>query len=346
MKLKSFLLFGLFLTGLALPFGLKPVQAESLTCIDDYYGFILTVRSENSRSESITDMFSLGYCQLNDILDLDDELDQLKENFRTTAEACGSTSTYKKDYQRILMEMYFVRHLKEGGVLNAVDEAALESLKEEKLATLKSTMEKIFVDDEARVDGPTFDSYFESWSAKYDDRIADYRKCEEGPWAELTSTWTDFVQKIKDLDFTVKTDDGKSIQEILTPDTGSTEQDMTALGNSLKNAWEFLKGEEERRKAEIPSPQSVSDVGNQGGSITVDQALDALNSSLKDYSLEERSAERLASYSQLYGAGGSVQATNLQSIMTQLNAVLQEANNKDLPSIAANAAKVSDKQCK
>ncbi len=347
MKLKLSFLFVLFFIGLALPFFFSPVQADGFTCLDeDYYPFILNVRSENSRSESVKDIFSLGYCQLYDIMALDDELDSVRDNLRTTASACGSTASLKKDYERILMEMYFVRHLQEQGVINEVDAEVLESLKDQKLATLKASMKKIFVDEEDRVDKDTFSSYFDSWSAKYDDRIADYRDCEEGPWAELTTTWTDFVQDIKDLDFSVEVDDGKSFKEIVTPDLGDTKKNMTDLGNSLKDAWEYLKGEEERRKTEIEDPKTVSDVGSTGGSISIDQALQTLNASMETYDLEKHSVERLSMYSKLYGAGGSIQSTNLQSIMVELNTILEEVNTKDLPSIAANSAKVSDKQCK
>ncbi len=348
MKLKMLLFAGLFFSGVMLSgFLSRSTQAEELTCIGDYYSFILNVRSEDSRSESIKDVFTLGYCQLNDIRSLDDELDTLRENFRTAASSCNSTSSYKEDYQRILMEMYFVRHLQKGGVLDAVDEKALEALKETKLATLKATMKSVFVDEEGRVEEAAFNSYFESWSAKYDDRIADYRKCEEGPWAELTTTWTDFVDTLKELDFSVDIEKGNSLKEILVPETDlDVDQDMTALGNGIKNAWEYLQSEKEKRKAEIENAATPAELGSTGGSMTFDQALSALDDSASNYDLQSRSEDRMSEYSQLYGAGGSVQATNLQGVVGQLNLLLEEMNTKDLPSIAANSAKVSDKQCK
>lgn len=346
MRLKIPAFVGLFLTGLILPLLSRPVEAAGLTCIGDYYSYILTVRSENSRSESIKDVFTLGYCQLYDIMALDDELDSVRENLRSTATACGSMASIKLDYERILMEMYFVRHLQDGGVINAVDEKALEEAEEQKLATLKTSMQTIFVDQEKRVDKETFSSYFDSWAAKYDDRIADYRNCEEGPWAELTTTWTDFVEQIQELDFDVNVEKGKSFKDIVTPDMGDAGQEMTDLGNSVKDAWEYLKGEKERREAELEPPETVSSVGDSGGSLSIDQALQALNTSMQDYSLEKESTDRLSVYSKLYGAGGSVQSTNLQGIMVELNSILEEINTKDLPSIATNSTKVSDKQCK
>lgn len=349
MKTKFLIFVLLFTLGFSLTARLGAVtrvQAEGLTCIGDYYHFILNVRSEKLRSESVKDFFTLGYCQLNDIMAIDDELDSLKESFRTAAGSCNSTTSYQKDYQRLLLEMYFVRHLQDGEAINAVDEEQLDTLKEQKLESLELEMKTAFVDEEKMVTEEEFDNYFQQWSAEYDDRVADYRKCEEGPWAELTVTWTDFVETLQELDFSVEVDKTKSLKDILKPDVEvDTDKDMTALGNSVKNAWEYLKTKKDKIKTEEVTPsQTVSELGSEGGSITFDEAFSALNTSFADYSIEERFANRQAEYEVIYG-GASVQSTNLQNIVAQLNAVLQEMNNKDLPSVAGNSAKVSDKQC-
>jgi hypothetical protein len=353
MRFKISIFTGLFLTGLILPLLSSPVEAAGLACLGDYTSYLRSVRSENSRGEGIKDVISLGYCQLNDIMTLDDELDRVRDSLRTTAASCGSMTSDKLEYERILMEMYFVRHLQEGDVLNVVDEEALEAAKEQKLASLKTTMQTVFVDEEKRVDKQTFSSYFDSWAAKYDDRIADYRKCEEGPWAELSTTLADFVVDIyeftesaKSLKSSVETTEKQSVKDILIPVVDpNVDEDMTAIGNSILKAWEYLKGEEARREAELEPPETVSSVGDSGGSLTIDGALEALNTSFQDYSLDKKSIERLSMYSKLYGAGGSVQSTNLQSIMQELNSILEAVNTKDLPSIAATSAKVSEKQC-
>lgn len=347
MKLRSLLFAGLFFSGLLIARSpVPPAEAAGLTCIDDYYSFILTVRSENLRSETAKDIFTLGYCQLNDIMTLDDELDALKENFRTAASACNSTTAYKEEYERILMEMYFVRHLQGGQVLSSLDETQIETLKEEKLALMKAEMKAIFVDEEERVDEDTFDSYFDTWSQKYDERIEDYKRCEEGPWAELSVTWADFVETLQEIDFEVEVDKGKSLKEILVPDVEvDVDQDMTALGNSVKNAWEYLKTIKDKKKTEVEDPETIAELGSTGGSMTFEQAFTSLQASQDVYNAQSRSADRLSRYTLLYGAGGSVQATNLQSTVSTLNTLLQEMNTKDLPSIAANSAKVSDKQC-
>ncbi|QQR54757.1 hypothetical protein IPG41_06250 [Candidatus Peregrinibacteria bacterium] len=349
MKIKKLKFLILFCLGATLPLMQvlpAPAQAASFTCMNNYYDFILNVNSENLRSENLKDIFTLGYCPLNDILLLDDELDTLKTNFRNAANACESTLIYEEDYERILMEMYFVRHLQAGEALNAVDAAQLEQLTTEKLNTLKKEMKTAFVDIEQRVDESTFNRYFEQWTFKYEDRVANYRNCEEGPWAELTVTWEDFTETIQELDFSVERNEHESLKEILIPKVDvEADEDMTALGNSIKNVWNYLKTKKEKNRANIDPALSVSELTVAGGSVSFDEALEQLNSSVSEYDLELRSADRMSEYEILYGAGGSVQSTNLQSIMLALNEVLTEVNNKDLPSIAGNTALISDKQC-
>ena len=176
MKISCKLFIGLlFLTGLTLPFlktqasTLDEVASsfDGLTCSSDYYDFILTVRSENTREQFIKD-FKRGYCQLNDLQELDDELDTVRENFRTTAFNCGDTSAYKTDYHRILMEQYFVRNVQQSrsDVIREKEAAAFDEAKEEVLTALKLEMENIFVVDEGRVSETDFSDYYESWGLK------------------------------------------------------------------------------------------------------------------------------------------------------------------------------------
>lgn len=317
------------------------------TCPNLYYNFIATVRSENTRSETVQDFFSMGYCQLSDIMALNDELDALQDQFRTAAFNCEDVSSYKEEYERILMEQYFVRHVQDtrSDVLNAVDVEQLEAQIDEKLEILKTEMIEVFVNQEKRVSENTLETYFENWTNKYEDSLAKYRECDEGAWAELGETWQDFVETIQDLSVTVEVDKGKSFKDIVTPSVEvDADRDMTAFGSALKNAWEYVKSESEKRKNEIETPLQASDIKD-SDIVTFEQAFQALNEGASTYDLDTQSADRMGRYKVLYGMGGSVAATNMQSVLVQLNLILAEMNTKDLPSIATGASKVYDKQC-
>jgi len=323
----------------------QPAQAAIATCPGDYYNFIFTARSESTRKQSLGDFFKLGSCQLNDILTLEDELDQVKESFRSTAETCGDTSTYKVQYAEILMEEYFVRNIQKSSsdVINEVDEEKLKALKQAKLDALQIEMEALFVTKEHRTDETTFEGYFADWSSKYDDRIANYAHCEEGSWAELTTIWQKFAEDIKNLSIDVKT--SKSSFSSTATGADEAKKDMSAMGQSIKNAWSFVKAQEEILKAEIPAATTPEDLSNSDTPISFKDAFQVLSDSNQEVSFQSNSADRMANYAMLYGSGSGVAATNMQSIVVYMNQIIDETNIKDFPKITAGAAKVYEKQC-
>jgi hypothetical protein len=320
-------------------------KESAVNCaLDDYYTFILTVRDEATRQAIFHDLFFLGYCQLNDILELDSELDALKEDFRNAAFECKDTSTYKEKYQEILLEQYFVRHVQEqkSDTLNGSDEENLAAQKKAILDALKVTMHDLFVTGGNKVTEDTFNSYFDSWSLKYDDRIADYRHCEEGVTAELSKTWKDFVDTLKGIEFDV--DANKTSWEGLL-DTEATKDEAQDFGKTFVNAYEYLKKESVFAKMKVESAATPETVANSGASVTFEAALEALSESGLSYDTANTSAERMARYKMLYGYGGSVMATDLQGVLNALNGVVADTNTKDFPKIAVFLSKIYDKQC-
>ncbi|MFA5792481.1 MAG: hypothetical protein WC897_01265 [Candidatus Gracilibacteria bacterium] len=349
MKIKYFLSIGLFLLGLLSP---SFVQAESSIkmCMDDYYVFILGVRSENTRTQTFHDLFSLGYCQLNDILELDAELEDLKDNFRSAAFSCANTSDYKTKYHEILMEMYFVRNIQKSTALNIKTAKDLQTLKADKLAKLKTDMENVFVVKEKRVGEDVLAGYFANWSKKYDDRIIKYSGCDEGPWAELTQPITDFVKTLEsfkwEIDTGTESSFWESVKETATPSTTiKADEDMTAIGQSMIRAWDYLTTEKEIAATEVKDPETPASLSGSGESYTLQSALNILNDSELYYNLESAGTDRMQRYKMLYGYGGAVASTNMQSIVEAFNRLVEESNNKDFPNIQALLSGIYDKQC-
>lgn len=344
MKMKTLLIAGaLFLTGFSIV-PVVPVQAEIASCPGDYFSFILTARSAATRKQTFSDFFNLGYCQLNDIMALEDELDTVRESFRDTANSCGDTSEYKAQYAEILMEEYFVRNIQKSksDVINEVDEDRLKALKSAKLATLKKVMMDLFVNQEQRVDEDTFNTYFTDWSSKYDDRIANYAHCEEGSWAELQSTWQKFVDDINALNIDVKKDETPIESQT---DTDANEKEMSSFGQSFINAYEYVTAKKEEREAEVEAPTSVQELSTSGQSMSFQEALQTLKSSDTTFSIETNAADRMATYELLYGAGGAVAATDMQSVLVYMNQILMDTNTKDFPNITKSSEQVYGKQC-
>ncbi len=344
MKLKKNLLISaLFLIGL----NVAPVltaQAVIETCPGDYYSFIFNARSAATRKQTISDFFNLGYCQLNDIMQLEDQLDSVRDAFRDAANTCEDTTQYEVQYNEVLMEEYFVRNIQKSksDVINEDDEDKLAELKQAKLEALKLEMESLFVDQEHRTDEETFDTYFNSWSSKYDDRIADYAHCEEGAWAELQSTWTKFIEDINEISVDVEKQDFSFTNQT---DTEANEKEMSSFGQSFINAYEYVTKKKEQREAEVDPPTTTKDVSHSGTSMSFQEALDVLNTSDQTFALQTNAADRMAHYEILYGSGGAVAATNMQSILTYMNQVLATTNTEDFPNITQSSEQIYDKQC-
>lgn len=350
MKMKTLLIAGsLFLTGLSFA-PVVPVQATSIaTCPGDYYSFILTARSAATRKQTFSDFFNLGYCQLNDIMKLEDQLDTVRDSFRDAANSCGNTTEYKTQYTEILMEEYFVRNIQKSksDVINEVDEDRLKALKSAKLATLKKEMMDLFVNQEQRVSEDTFNTYFTDWSSKYDDRIANYAHCEEGSWAELQSTWQKFVDDINAINIDVKKQDSSidSSVDVNVDNDPSLQNEMSAMGKTFLNAYNYVTAKKEEREAAVNAPTTPKDLSSSGSSMSFEEALQTLSSSDTTFSIQTNAADRMANYELLYGAGGAVAATDMQSVLVYMNQILMDTNTKDFPNITKSSEQVYGKQC-
>ncbi|OGJ42958.1 hypothetical protein A2974_01885 [Candidatus Peregrinibacteria bacterium RIFCSPLOWO2_01_FULL_48_20] len=349
-KLKFFGYGLLFSIGLFVPWAVQAVETLDVnTCGGEYYAFIATVRNEETRNQGIKDAFTLPLCQLNDIMKLDEELDELKAAFRSAAYNCDSLTEYKSQFREILMEQYFIRNAQpsKSGVINKKDAKEYDELKPELLKRLKEKMKAVFVTEESWISEDTFEEYFTNWSAQYDDRIANYNNCEEGPWAELTETWTDFVDTLSSLSIDIDQPKTKSFKEIVSPETDvDVDEDMSSFGKSVLEAYEYVKNAGNKEKAEIEAPATIAEtIANSDVPPSVWSFLEDLGMGERLYEIEQSGADRMAKYKMMYGFGGAVAATDMQGVLHQLNLVLEESNAKDLPNILTSVGKIYDKQC-
>lgn len=322
-------------------------QAVIATCPGDYYGFIFTAQSVKTSTQGLFDFIKLGFCQLSDIMALKDQLDQVRDSMRTAANSCEDTSAYKTQYTELLMEEYFVRNIQKNpsDVINEVDREKLKALKQVKLDSLETEMKALFVTKEHRTDETTFKTYFDGWASKYDDRIANYAFCEEGPYAELTATVQKFVDDMKKLSINVKTS-GYSFSAVpKVTGLDKAKKDMSTMGQSIKNSWSFVKEKEELLMAAIHPATTPDDLSKSDKPMSFQEVWNALDGSDQDVTFQTNAAQRMANYEILYGAGSGVAATNMQSIVIYMNQIIDESNIKDFPKITAGAAKVYAKQC-
>jgi len=354
-KMKKIMAGILFVLGLMIPltaYAINIGDEEVTTCPGDYYNFIFNVGIEQSRLHYFKDFVTLGYCQLYDIIELYDELDNLRDNFRSAAFACEDTSDYKEEYYEIKMEVYFVRNIQKTSseILNSSEIEKREDpvLKEKSLEKLFKEMKTLYVDEEDWVTENELENYFEIWGSKYEDKIGQYARCEEGVWAELSETWTSFIEDIKDLSIEVEKGERQSFKDQIAENVELDDEfvETGELGQSVLNSWKyFLKDKEERILEDVDPPKTAGDLAGEGLIFSIGSALSALEESEIANEAALAFAERQAMYERLYGEGGAVAATNMQGILSRMSSVIEEANNKHLPNILLMTSQVYDKQC-
>ena len=237
------------------------------------------------------------------------------------------------------MEIYFVRNVQKtaNGLL---DEAEIEELEARKTLTLEKLykeMYSIFVTQEDYVNEKAFDTYFDTWSQQYDDKIGQYARCDEGPWGQLTQTWEDFLDDMKDITFEIEKPETKSFKEIITPDASVTP--------STVKTWESVKKSFGFGSKDVDEPSTVEELAKEEGILYITDALDKLVDSAAMSEIEYRAKDRMSRYEYMYGEGGALAASNMQGLLQTLNATVLYANIKQLPAIEAGAVAIFNKQC-
>lgn len=330
--MKKIILISALMIGIFIPIKVDADSGDIYGCINQYYSYITTAVPEKSRGEIIKD-FTRSYCQVNDLIAINDELEVLRDTFRTAATNCEDTSEYSKTYTKLLLEQYFIRNIQKipSDVIGDAEVEAIKSEKSRKLELLKIEMKAIFVTEENTINEDDFNDYYDEWSEKYDDSIIKYAQCDEGPWAELTTTWNDFIDKMKSIK--VKPEP----VEFVPPKNNNNFTE-----NISKNIVAYFEKFADDFKKSITPEQTVSDVA--GG--TFEDVLDVLGESKDTYNTEIENAERLAKYRVLYAEGGARVSSNFQTVVKDLNAIISESNNVEFKDIKKRVDQVKEKQCK
>ncbi|MBT4385190.1 hypothetical protein HOD30_05605 [Candidatus Peregrinibacteria bacterium] len=318
----------------------------------DYFKFMFETRSRNGTGQIFIDVFTRSLCQVKDIMALDEQLDATRDSLRSAAFQGKETKDLKIKYRAILAEMYFVRNIQKSkpGLLNKRDLEKIEAGQQQNLDTLEEEMEVIFVDEEKWFTTTVFASYFKLWEHKYEEKVLNnYVRCEDGAWAQVTSTWNEFLENMNSLEIDVEKYEGKPFgldNFNFEPDFDTNFDDITVF-DELEPLFpydDFKKHEQESEK-DITIPVSLEDVARDSSRPTFENVLDTLEKNKLSYEIELDYAMRKARYELLYGAGGALPAQNLDGIVHELNNLIQENNVADFPYIQDAVDTIYGKQC-
>jgi len=323
MRIKQFLIFGLLVIGLTVP---TIAQASA----SEYYEFLRDVRSENTRGEYAEDFIKRSWCQLEDIIYLNDRLDNLRDAFREAAFNGENTTAYKKEYLEILLEIYFVRHAQkiDPSLLEEWELEEVVAAREENMAVLREEMKELFVMEEGQISEALLDEYFDHWVLRYDSKLDNYAHCDAGPWAELGEAIKDFQENMEKLRQSVKVE----------------KKEGTPIRTAFKSLQSYFKKTEEQGLEEIEDVPTPQEAAQEAKSITA--TFEMLSDAEVVYDIEVESNERMANYKILYGQGGALPASELQALVAGINEILEDSNATDFPQIQIGVKKIYDKQCK
>jgi hypothetical protein len=339
MRFKTSILVFILALGFLLPGTVPSASAGE----DGYFKFLNDVSNKYTRRDYVADFFTLSYCQINDILEVYEQMDSIKNQMRNAAMNGESTNTYETQYKELLMEVYFIRELSEQD-MSGLTEDELEDIEAQKakiLSELKSEMRDAFVNDVGFVSDGTLEDYFAVWSEEYDEMVVKYKRCEEGAWWELYETWTDLKETWQDLGDTLK----NVPNQFEKADTSLKERLLSPIKSKI-DEWKAKKEQEKLEKIEnVEAEKSVADVVQEDGISSFQQALDALVENSETHQISSDSAERMARYSELYGEGGSLAASNMQGIIQTMNLTITDATVNYLPQLEEATEKIFDKQC-
>ena len=147
------------------------------------------------------DVLTRNQCHSNDISALIHQRDKVRSQIRDAFLSCNTQKLpdMKKRYYSLNAEVYYVRHVVDGGVvatlpydvLNSRDLGIFESAYYDE-GKLYSEMKEQYVDEE-EFTLTDFDILYESLKIKYNDKKNQYIVCDNSSWDQISEKWQEFM---------------------------------------------------------------------------------------------------------------------------------------------------------
>lgn len=208
----------------------------------DFGAFISSMIYNDDLTEGIIepwkDVLSRNQCQSSDIYILIKQEDKMRAMIRDAFLTCNNQSIpqLKKAYQKMMVEVYYIRHIVDSGLLNRLPVPAQTSVFQN--AALVDR-DKLYKDMAAKyvkesfMSQADFDLLFLKLDSKYTDRKMTYVNCSASAWEPVGNKWKEFVKFFKEDAAGLK-DAGKTIG-------AATVGGKDGKGNSLVKEFKTIK---------------------------------------------------------------------------------------------------------
>ncbi|MEK7547668.1 MAG: hypothetical protein AAB540_02130 [Patescibacteria group bacterium] len=284
----------------------------------DFWAFWDSVIYSDNLAEGViepwNDVLGRNQCHSSDVLMLGKKQDALREAIRDAFMTCKTQKipSLKEKFLRITAEIYYVRHIVDGGIVMSMPfellstrigaEAAITS----RGKIYKEMYEKYAKKDFIPVD--KFDNFFLDIESKYKDRIPSYIDCKKGTWEAVSDKWREFVESGAGTGPALK---GASKRLSKAADNVSKEAASMKTMEFLKSDLTlggYLKSFVQMNINDLPPEQGLQEIGAEisknmplFGNPTQSELSSALSSSKKAYDAEKLKSEIDTDFYALYG---------------------------------------------
>lgn len=180
------------------------------------------------------DVLSRNQCQSNDIYSLIKQEDKIRSAIRSAFLTCNneSVASLKKAYFKLMMEVYYARHIVNSGLTIGLPvPAQVTLLKDASVADrskLYKDMSEKYIGD-SFMSKQDFDLLFLKLESKYQSRKDQYISCDKGSWQAVGDKWQEFMKFFSD---------GAGLKDAKNTLKAKVSGDK---GNSLKNDLKSIK---------------------------------------------------------------------------------------------------------
>ncbi len=205
----------------------------------EFGAFLSSMIYNDSFTEGIiepwNDVLSRNQCQSNDVYSLIKQEDKIRSAIRDAFLTCNNQAVpqLKKSYQKLMVEIYYVRHVVDTGVLGRLPVPAHTSVFRDAAVVSRDQIYRDMSEKyikESFMSQAEFDLLFLKLESKYSDRKTQYLECTKSPWEEVGKKWNEFVKFFKEDAAGLK-DAGKTIGAKL---TGGKDGKGPSLLNEMK----------------------------------------------------------------------------------------------------------------
>lgn len=149
--------------------------------------------------EPWSDILYRNQCQANDVISLVKQQDKVRKAIRDAFMTCNTDKIprLKKRYYSITAEIYYVRHVVDGGLVLSLPFDILDSRFTDAVrksdAKMYQEMKTHYVSENI-IKNSDFDGIFRTIQNKYQQRIPTYiNACHQGNWQDVANKWKEFV---------------------------------------------------------------------------------------------------------------------------------------------------------